>query len=385
MGQGKRRAAPGVADAARHVIPLNDLGRAYHHQAATIDRAVKEVLDSGWYVMGSQHDAFEREFSEAFGLGHVVGVGNGTDALELALLSVNCSPGDEVVTAANAGMYTTAACLKLGVSPRFADVDPRTLLLTASSLHPVITPRTRAVVVTHLYGQLAEMAPIVALCRAAGVAMIEDCAQAVGARSGGQYAGSFGDVACFSFYPTKNLGALGDGGAVATSDAERAQRLKQLRQYGWCERYLATVPGGRNSRLDEIQAAVLRVRLHYLGQANTRRRQLLGRYADALVGRDEYFVHCPGATSPSEDTVAHLAVMRTHRRLEVSQKLLRAGISVGVHYPVPDHKQPVLAHKYLGISLPITEAACEEVLTVPCYPELSEGEIDMICDVFSKL
>jgi dTDP-4-amino-4,6-dideoxygalactose transaminase len=214
-------------------VSLNDLGRGFRALEADLRRAVDEVLSSGWYVLGPQHDAFEHEFAAAVGAQHCVGVGNGTDALELALLSVGCRPGDEVVTAANASMYTATAALKAGLVPRFADVDPDSLLLTAATVEPALTPRTKAVVVTHLYGRMAEIGPLRNLCRAAGIALVEDCAQAAGARNDEGPAGSLGDVAAFSFFPTKNLGALGDGGAVVTDDDERAALVRRLRQYGW--------------------------------------------------------------------------------------------------------------------------------------------------------
>src|SRR4051812_1905474 len=221
-------------------VPLNDLRRGFLALEDELRPAVDAVLSSGWYVLGPEHDAFEREFAAAVGAEHCIGVGNGTDALELALLAVGCVPGDEVVTAANASMYTSTAALKAGLVPRFADVDPSSLLLTAETLEPALSPRTRAVVVTHLYGRLAEISPILDLCRAAGVAVIEDCAQAAGARSPEGAAGSLADVAAFSFFPTKNLGALGDGGAVVTNDPERAALVRSLRQYGWSAKYTAS-------------------------------------------------------------------------------------------------------------------------------------------------
>ncbi|MEX5719529.1 DegT/DnrJ/EryC1/StrS family aminotransferase [Geodermatophilus maliterrae] len=360
-------------------LPLNDLGRGFAALEAELRSTVDDVLSSGWYVLGPQHDAFEREFAAAVGAGHCVGVGNGTDALELALLGVGCRPGDEVVTVANAGMYTTTAALKAGLVPRFADVDPSTLLLTAATLEPALTPRTRAVVVTHLYGRLADVRALRELCRAAGVALVEDCAQAAGAAGEDGPAGSLADVAAFSFFPTKNLGALGDGGAVVTHDADRAAVLRSLRQYGWSAKYTATLPNGRNSRLDELQAAVLRVKLPHLAGWNARRRGIVARYAEALGDGPRCMVHGRDAGSPAY--VGHLAVMSTPDRDADRAVLAAAGIRTDVHYPTPDHRQPVLAGTTGGLRLPVTEQAAGQILTLPCFAEMTDVEIDRVCDV----
>jgi dTDP-4-amino-4,6-dideoxygalactose transaminase len=364
-------------------VPLNDLGRGFAALEAELRKTVDDVLSSGWYVLGPQHDAFEREFAAAVGAGSCVGVANGTDALELALLSVGCRPGDEVVTAANAGMYTSTAALKAGLVPRFADVDPASLLLTAATVEPALTPGTRAVVVTHLYGRLAEMGPLRDLCSAAGVALVEDCAQAAGAVGDEGPAGSLADVAAFSFFPTKNLGALGDAGAVVTDDPERADLVRRLRQYGWSAKYTATVPRGRNSRLDELQAAVLRTKLPHLAGWNARRREIVARYADALGEGPRRMVHGPSAGTPAY--VGHLAVLAGPDRDADRAALAEAGIRTDVHYPVPDHRQPVLADAAAGVSLPVTERAATEILTVPCFAEMTETEIERVCDVLGRL
>src|SRR4051812_2573166 len=288
-------------------VPLNDLRRGYLELESELRTAVDAVLSSGWYVMGPEHDAFEREFAAAVAAAHCIGVGNGTDALELALLSVGCVPGDEVVTAANASMYTATAALKVGLVPRFADVDPDSLLLTAATVEPALTERTRAVVVTHLYGRMAQVAPLRDLCRSRGIALVEDCAQAAGAVNAEGPAGSLADAAAFSFFPTKNLGALGDGGAVVTNDDERAALVRRLRQYGWSSKYTVSGPRGRNSRLDELQAAVLRVKLPHLDGWNARRREVVARYAEVLGRGPRRMVHGSATGSPSY--VGHLAVM----------------------------------------------------------------------------
>ena len=364
-------------------VPLNDLKRGYAELSAELRATVDDVLSGGWYVLGPQHEGFERDFAAAVGAAHAVGVANGTDALELALLSVGCQPGDEVVAAANAGMYTATAALKAGLVPRFADVDPDSLLLTAATVEPVLTPRTKAVVVTHLYGRLADMAPLRELCRAAGVALVEDCAQAAGAVGPEGPAGSLADVAAFSFFPTKNLGALGDAGAVTTSDPERAQLVRSLRQYGWSAKYTVTVPRGRNSRLDELQAAVLRVKLPHLADWNTRRRAIVARYAEALGEGPRRMVHGSAADSP--EYVAHLAVLTSPDRDADRAALTAAGIRTDVHYPVPDHRQPVLAEAMADVRLPVTERTAGQILTVPCFAEMTETEIERVCDVLHRL
>jgi dTDP-4-amino-4,6-dideoxygalactose transaminase len=364
-------------------VPLNDLQRGFLELEGPLRAAVDEVLSSGWYVLGPQHDAFEREFAASVGAGHCVGVANGTDALELALLSVGCQPGDEVVTAANASMYTATAALKAGLVPRFADVDPVSLLLTAATVEPALTPHTKAVVVTHLYGRMAEIGPLRDLCRAAGVALVEDCAQAAGARNAVGPAGSLGDVAAFSFFPTKNLGALGDGGAVVTNDDERAALVRRLRQYGWSSKYTVTEPRGRNSRLDELQAAVLRVKLPHLADWNARRRAIVSRYAEILGNGRRRMVHGDAADSPAY--VGHLAVMTTPEREADRALFTEAGIRTDVHYPVPDHQQPVMAGATAGLRLHVTEAAAAEILTLPCFAEMTETEIERVCDVLHKL
>ena len=365
-------------------IPLNDLRRGFAGMETDLRKAIDDVLTSGWYVLGPQHDAFEAEFAEHLGAGHCIGVANGTDALELAMLGAGCEPGDEIVTAANAGMYASAAALKAGLVPRFADVDERSLLLTAATVERVLTERTRAVVVTHLYGRVAEVGPLLELCRGRGVALIEDCAQSAGATSAEGAAGSLADIASFSFFPTKNLGALGDGGAVVTGNADWAARVRRLRQYGWSAKYTASEPRGRNSRLDELQAAVLRVRLPHLADWNARRRDIVARYARALAGSDSRrMVH--GDATGSSAYVGHLAVMLTPDREADRAALEAAGIRTDVHYPLPDHRQPVLGDRYADVHLPVTERAAATILTLPCFAELTDAETQRVCDVLVTL
>jgi len=360
-------------------IPFNDLGRQYLDLRDEIDAAVARVLSSGWYVHGGEHEAFEQELADYVGVGSCVGVANGTDALTLALIAVGCAPGDEIVTAANAGMYTTSAALSAGLTPRFADVDPDLLTLSAASVEPVLGPATKAIVVTHLYGQLADVAPIAELARTRGIALIEDCAQSIGARRFGVMAGAFGDLATFSFYPTKNLGAVGDGGAVVTNDEVLAERLRRLRQYGWAEKYRSVLAGGRNSRLDELQAAVLRVKLPHVDRWNVRRREIVSRYREAAGPRLRF------VGSPEADFVAHLCVVVAEDRAELQRTLAAAGIATAVHYPLPDHQQPVLAGTpEAQLTLPVTEHASTHVASLPCFPELTDDEVGRVCQALRE-
>jgi dTDP-4-amino-4,6-dideoxygalactose transaminase len=361
-------------------VPVSDPGRGVAALRDQLRDALDGVLSSGRYVHGAQHDAFERAFAAYLGVERCLGVASGTDALELALLGVGCEAGDEVVVAAHCGGYASAAARKLGLRIGLADVDSLTLNLSAGSLEPALTPATKAVVATHLYGLLAEIEAIAVLCRERGIALVEDCAQAAGARRNGRRAGAFGDAAVFSFYPTKNLAALGDGGAVVTSDGEIAERVQRLRQYGWGRKYEVTLLGGRNSRLDELHAAVLLVRLPRLDGGNAARRSIVRRYAGALAPDAGRF-----AAREGEDYVAHLAVLVAEEPAAVAAALDRAGIETAVHYPLPDHRQPAWCVDYPDLHLPVSEHASEHVLSLPCFPELTDGEVDRVCEVLGGL
>ena len=366
------------------VIPLNDLSRYARRVAPALATRAGAVLESGHYVLGPNVAAFERAFADYCGAGHCIGVGNGTDALELALRGCGVGPGDGVVVCANAAMYGTGAVLAIGAVPVFADVDANGLL-TAQTIAEGIagspTP-TRAVIATHLYGRLADMDAILDLAFTRGMRVVEDCAQAHGARDAtGRRAGSWGDAAAFSFYPTKNLGAVGDGGAVLSGDPEIAARVRQLRQYGWSRKYENVLPGGRNSRLDELQAAFLVALLPDLDQRNARRREIARRYSERIVH--------PGIHVPAVDGgayVAHLYVVRSAQRDSLAAHLAAAGVTTDIHYPTPDYRQPSIGLQYPGLSLPSTEAACREVLSLPCFPELLDEECEAViaaCNAWS--
>lgn len=354
-------------------ILINDLKRHHAPLAGELAAAVNRVVSRGWYILGPEVEAFEAEFARYCGVAHCAGVGNGTDALELALRAVGIGPAAEVATVANAGMYSTTAILRLGARPVYVDVDARSMTMSPASLRAALSPETAAVIVTHLYGQMAEMEELREIAEKENIPVIEDCAQAHGAERAGRKSGSWGTLGCFSFYPTKNLGAMGDGGAVVTADASLAAKVRALRQYGWTAKYRSTVAGGRNSRLDEMQAAVLRTKLLHLNGWNARRREIARMYGEALAGS--------GVTLPAGgcDSVAHLYVIRSAQRERIRNALAAAGIGTDVHYPVPDHLQESM--RGLGFrrtDLPVTEACAGEVLTLPCFPEMTDGEVGEI-------
>jgi dTDP-3-amino-2,3,6-trideoxy-4-keto-D-glucose/dTDP-3-amino-3,4,6-trideoxy-alpha-D-glucose/dTDP-2,6-dideoxy-D-kanosamine transaminase len=355
------------------MIKLNDLGRSDAEYAPALVEAAAKVIRSGWYVLGSECQAFEQEFASYLGVPFVIGMANGTDTLEMSMRAVGVTQGVQVAVAANAGFYACTALLAIGAMPVFVDVDPETHLISPRTLEAALkaNPNTKCVVVTHLYGLLAEMDGIVALTKPRGIRVVEDCAQAHGARRSGRIAGTFGDVASFSFYPTKNLGAVGDGGAVCTSDAAIAEAVKQRRQYGWSSKYVVQTLGSRNSRLDEIQASMLRVKLPSLDAANARRRAIANAYSEGIKN--------PKVKTPpqrGEESVAHLYVVECEARDDLARHLASKQIGVDVHYPVPDHKQPALRGSGVEeVSLPVTERLCRQVLTLPCYPALTASDV----------
>jgi dTDP-4-amino-4,6-dideoxygalactose transaminase len=342
-----------------------------------LSRAVERVLASGWFVLGPEVEAFETEFGRFLGGVHVVGVGSGTEALHLALAASGIGPGDEVLVPTLTAIPTGSAICLTGARPVFCDVDPETGLLDPEDAARRVTPACRAIVPVHLYGRCAPMEPIRELARRHGLVVVEDAAQAHGARIQDAPAGTLGDFGCFSFYPTKNLGAYGDGGAVVTRDQEKAALLRRLRHYGQRNRYEADERGW-NSRLDELQAAILRVKLRHLEAWNARRRRLASLYDRLLAGTELRPLVRP------QDCVAveHLYVVRTRRRDEVRRLLQQRGIETQIHYPVPLHLQPAFAAFGAGPgSLPRAERLCGEILSLPLYPELEEDVVEEICRV----
>jgi dTDP-4-amino-4,6-dideoxygalactose transaminase len=360
---------------------MNDLLRQSRALEGELAAGMNRVLKSGWYILGRECDAFELEFAEYCGVPHCVSVANGTDALELALRSLDIGPGDTVATVANAGGYSTTAIRAVGAEPLYIDIDPETMNMSAADLAARLTPAVRAVIATHLYGRMADMRALLEVTGRAGVPLVEDCAQSHGAATDGKRAGSWGALACFSFYPTKNLGALGDGGAVTTRDERLAKRVKSLRQYGWSAKYRCS-EYGRNSRLDEMQAAILRAKLPHLDGWNARRRAIAATYSAALAGSG---MSCP--RDFGESYVAHLYVVRCQARDEVRAALKAGGIATDIHYPVPDHLQEAARGANAGspAHLPATEQAAREILTLPCHAELEDAEISAVVDALKAL
>lgn len=362
---------PCSSDKGEKMIPLFSAAAA--NAGLDLASVVQRVVDSNWYVLGSEVTAFEREFADYNGVNECVSLANGTDALELALRALGVSAGDKVACVANAGFYSSTAILAIGATPLYVDVDEASLNMSARSLSEALTRRPKAVIVTHLYGQLAEIEELAKLCHAAGAAVIEDCAQAHGAMRGPRRAGSIGDIGCFSFYPTKNLGALGDGGGIVCNDAKLAATVRTLRQYGWSTKYHVATPNGRNSRLDEMQAAVLREKLPKLDGWNSMRRDIATRYNAA-------FADLPLVLPPStgEDYVAHLYVVRVESREDFRAHLRSHHVGTDVHYPLPDHRQTAYDLTSTTISLTQTERTCDLLVSLPCFPGLSAQEVDEV-------
>ena len=335
-----------------------------------IEDAVRRVIESGRFILGEEVTRFEEELARFLGVGFVVGCGNGTEAIALMLTACGARPGDEVLVPANACVPVLAGVRLSGATARLADVDPATLTLDAETAAAAMGEKTRFLLPVHLYGGVADVEGLARLASERGAVLLEDCAQSHGASWRGRRTGGFGLAASFSFYPTKNLGAYGDGGAVATSDPEIATRLRALRQYGWSRRDHADVEG-RNSRLDEIQAAILRVKLSGLDPGNARRREIASRYDAALRGLPVTLL----AGRAEAVSAAHLYPIRTSRRDALGSHLARRGIETGVHYPVPLHLHP--AYAFLGRGpgdFPVSEEACRTVLSLPLHPSLGDAE-----------
>ncbi len=353
---------------------INNLFAHVTSYRSSIDAAIKRVLDRSWLVLGPEVENFERLFADYIQIAYCRSVANGTDALELALRALGVQAGDKVATVANAGMYTSTAILSIGGTPIFMDVDLVTQVVTQNEVERAIAQGAKAVVVTHLYGQAQiDIAEVAAKCRSSGVKLVEDCAQAHGARVNGKRVGSFGDAGCFSFYPTKNLGALGDGGAVVCRDTELAEKVGYLRQYGWSAKYQVELAGARNSRLDEIQAAVLSEFLPHLDSWNARRRDIASQYSRRITHPAVIFPSTDG-----DDYVAHLYVVRCSERECLRQHLRELDIATDVHYPIPDHRQPVFGNRFSELRLPNTEQLAQEVLTLPCYPEMAQADVERV-------
>ena len=361
-------------------IPVaNPLAQTQAH-LGEIREAIEDVLNSGWYVLGDFVTKFENEFAAYLGAQFCVGVASGTDALILALKAAGIQPGDEVITVSHSAVATVTAIEQVGAVPVFADIDPLTRCLDPSHIYNIVSDKSRAIIPVHIYGQPAPMENILAIARQHQLSVIEDCAQAHGAEIDGKKVGTFGDAAAFSFYPTKNLGALGDGGAVVTNSADIAQRIKELREYGWKDRYISACPG-MNSRLDEIQAAVLGVKLPCLAADTVRRRYIADQYRISLENQ-------PVTPPPHVDGTLHamhLFVLESENRELFRNYLKDAGVGTALHYPMPIHKQPAYLGRIRGSEhLACTENLYKKIVSLPMYPELTDQQVEKICTTLSK-
>ena len=361
------------------MIPFNQLKPLHDQLADEIAVAMQRVADSGWYILGPEVEAFEQEFADFHGIPHAVGVASGTDAIELALRAGGIGPGDEVITVAHTAMATVTAIESAGATPVLADIDLRRFTLDPLSAREAVTERTRAIVAVHLYGQPADLGPLKSLADEFDLLLIEDCAQAHGASYRGAKVGTIGHMGTFSFYPTKNMGAYGDGGAVITADTALAEKLRKLRNYGQTTRYTHQSRGS-NSRLDELQAAILRVKLQHLDHHNQRRRQIAALYDEHL----DTVITPPVAKDAQH--VFHLYVIRDQQRDQLLSELATREIGTLIHYPIPIHLQE--SHRDLGLtagSLPQTEKAAREILSLPLYIGLTDDHVMRVCSAINQL
>jgi dTDP-4-amino-4,6-dideoxygalactose transaminase len=355
-------------------VPFLDLGAATRELRSQIDAAGQRVIDSGWYVGGPELEGFEQDYAAYCQVDHCVGVGNGLDALTLALRAMDVGPGDEVIVAANGYIATLLAVSMTGATPVLVEPDPATHNLDPTRVEAAITPRTRVILPTHLYGQPADLDALLAIARTHGLRLLEDGAQAQGARYTGRRVGAHGDAVAWSFYPSKNLGALGDGGAVTTNDAALAKRIRTLGNYGSARRYVND-ERGVNSRLDPLHAAVLRAKLPHLDEWNDRRRAIAGRYLAAFSGMGIGLPEVPEWADPAW----HLFVVTLTDRDAVQARLRAAGVETLIHYPIPPHRQQ--AYVDLGLpagSFPIAEQLASQVLSLPIGPQMSDAQVELV-------
>jgi len=357
-------------------VPFVDLVCEYENLREELLGVMDRVLRGGQYVLGEELEAFESDFAGYCGVGHCVGLASGTDALHLTLRAMGIGAGDEVITAANSFVATAFAISYVGATPVFADVNPRDFTLDVEALAAALTPRTKAIIPVHLFGQPADRHPILAVARRAGVKVIEDACQAHGAAYAGRRAGSLGEAACFSFYPAKNLGAYGDGGAVVTQDPRLAERLRQLRNYAQPAKYVHT-DVGFNSRLDTLQAAILRVKLRHLDRGNDRRRELARCYSRALEATS---LELPQERAGARH-VYHVYAVRHPDRNGLQRFLKERGVLCGIHYPLPLPRQvPYAAARTVPEGVPATMRLAGEILSLPMYPGLTEAQLGRVAE-----
>lgn len=359
-----------------NIIPFTDLSGQYHSIKDEVDNAIKEVLDSGWYILGKKVEQFEKNFANYCQARYGIGVANGTDAIHLALLACGIGKGDEVITVSNTATPTVLAITYTGARPAFVDIDPESYTIDVNKIEENITKKTKAILPVHLYGQPADMDPILELSQKYDLKVIEDACQAHGAEYKGKKVGAIGDIGCFSFYPTKNLGGYGDGGMVVTNNEELDDKLRMLRNYGMKKQYHSLIKGF-NSRLDELQAAVLDVKLKKLEEWNEKRYKNAKIYDELLVNvvkpvEKEYAKH-----------IYHLYVIRCDNRDIIQHKLAEAGVNALIHYPVPVHKQEAFG-EFKNISPPFTDKYSSEILSLPMHPDLKEEQIRYVSDLVNS-
>lgn len=361
-------------------VPIANPFAEFMALQSDIEAAINGVLRGGVYILGPHVKKFETEFAHYVGTKHCIGVGNGTDALALALRACGIGPGDEVISVSHTAVATIAAIEQAGATAVLCDIEAASRCIDPNRISALVSSKTKAIVPVHIYGQPANMDEIASIAKTAGLAVIEDCAQSHGGRYRGRMCGTMGSAAAFSFYPTKNLGAIGDGGAIVTDSAEIAERCNALRQYGWKERYVSSSVG-YNSRLDEMQAAILSAKLKHLDALQQRRSVIAQRYRQACAGRD--------LTSPAEikDTVhaMHLFVVETEERERFRDFLSKRGIQTGLHYPQAVHQQPAYRGRMRGGDrLPVTDALYARLVTLPLFPQLSDDQVERVCSALKE-
>jgi dTDP-4-amino-4,6-dideoxygalactose transaminase len=355
------------------MIPMVDLKRQYLEIKDEVVSGLLQALENSQFILGPNVAAFEQEAAAYLGTGHAIGVASGTDALHLALAAAGIGPGDEVITSAFTFIATAEAIRYVGATPVFVDIDPHSFNIVPELAERAITPRTRAILPVHLFGQPADMPALVDICLRHGLLLIEDCAQSFGAAVGRGMTGTIGALGCFSFFPSKNLGGYGDGGLVTTNSAELADQVRMLRNHGSKVRYHHSAIG-YNSRLDELQAVILRVKLKRIDRYNAGRRRVAHRYTELLAGS--------GVTPPAEDGIGthvyHQYTIVSEQRDAIARELAAAGIASAVYYPIPLHEQEVFRSDYPGLSLPVTESVAQRCLSLPIFPEMSDDEISQV-------
>ena len=362
------------------IIPVSNPKARFINQKKELLKTFESVIDSGIYILGNEVSLFEKEFANYIGIKFCVGVANGTDALAIALRGLGVQIGDEVITVSHSAVATVAAIEMAGAIPVFADIEPDTRCMDLDKLKDLISSKTKVIIPVHIYGQPARIKEIINVANKYGIKVLEDCAQAHGAKVGDRKVGSFGDAAAFSFYPTKNLGAIGDGGAIVTNSAEVFEKVLALRQYGWVKRYVSEFTGV-NSRLDELQAAFLRIKLRELDKDNTRRNEIASMYKSVFENLD---IMLPQTITDTYHAY-HLYVIEHDKRDELAKYLQTQGVGTALHYPVPIHLQPAYKGKFRGSDqLLQTELLYKSILSIPMFPELTDEQVNFVIDAISR-